>query len=68
MKEKFPFLLIVSGVNSPTYQLAKYLGKILSNITSNTIYNVKKSTEFIKKFTIPKNHILASLDVQSFLH
>lgn len=67
-KENYPLRPIVSNTGSPTYQLSKYLAQSLSNIIGKSQYHVQNSWEFcnfIKRISIPKNHILVSFDVVS---
>ncbi len=66
-KEGNPLRPVVSFINSPTYQTAKFVCNLLSNLSSNQ-YNIKDSFQFyhnIKTHTIPSEHIIISLDVKS---
>jgi hypothetical protein len=66
-KDGNPVRPIVSFVNSPTYELARYLASILSHLSTNK-YNVKDSFEFHRKISnvhIPPNYHLTSLDASS---
>ncbi|XP_071054397.1 uncharacterized protein [Onthophagus taurus] len=47
-KPDVPLRPIVSAINSPTYQLAKHLPKILSPFTGNTESYVRDSTHFVE--------------------
>lgn len=65
-KNPLKFRPIVSCIDSPTYKLAKYINKILTNINDTLTYNIKNSFELINlinNLTIPDNHILISIDV-----
>jgi hypothetical protein len=67
-KENRPLRPIVSSVNSPTYNLSKYLSNILNKIIGQTQYHIINSKNFkyyIKSKTLLENHILISLDVVS---
>ena len=66
-KVSVPFRPIVSFINSPTYNLSKFLSRILSSLLVNR-YSVRNSKEFIdyvQNFTISENEILVSFDVVS---
>ena len=65
--EKLPMRQIVSNVNTPTYQFAKYLAKLLSPL-SQSDYTVNSTKHFIKqvKFDkIPQRYQMMSFDVKS---
>lgn len=67
-KQGTPLRPIVSCIQSPLYELEKYLGEILKNIVGKTEANIKDSWEFIKYIknkSIPDNHSIISLDVIS---
>lgn len=67
-KENIPLRPIVSNIDSPTYNLSKFLSNTISNVLGNSEYHVKDSwqfCEFIKKQIVPNNHIIMSLDVTS---
>ena len=59
---------IVSFINSPTYNLSKFLSRLSSSLSVNR-YSVRNSIEFIVNyvqiFTISENEILVSFDVVS---
>lgn len=63
-----PLRPIVSNIDSPTYNLSKFLANILKNITTKNNHYIKDSFEF-KKFidniSVPTNHKLVSFDVIS---
>lgn len=63
-----PLRPIVSNINAPTYELGKFLSRIIHNSIDQDKYNVLNSytfKEFITKQKIPQNYILISLDVVS---
>jgi hypothetical protein len=65
-KEIFPIRPIVSGIDSPCNQLAKYLVPILNPLVGNTDSYIKNTSEFVEKVkdrVLPSGSILASLDV-----
>ena len=66
-KASVPLRPIVSFINSPTYNLSKFLSRILSSLLVNR-YSVRKSKEFVDyvpNFTISESEILVSFDVVS---
>lgn len=67
-KDGVPLRPIVSFIQSPLYNLSKYLANVLKNIVGNTENSIKNSwefSEFIKHQNVPKNYKLISLDVVS---
>nr|XP_021206294.2 uncharacterized protein LOC110385892 [Bombyx mori] len=59
---------VVSCVNSPSYNLARFLHEILTPVIEKFQYNVKNSFDFVtfsEKVSLPKNYVLISLDVVS---
>ncbi|CAD6207985.1 GSCOCG00010260001-RA-CDS, partial [Cotesia congregata] len=59
---------VVSCVNSPSYNLAKFLHKILSPVIETFQYNIKNSFDFVafsKTVSLPEGYVLISLDVVS---
>ena len=65
--EELPLRPIVSNLNTATYQLARYLAKILSPL-SRSQYTVESSNKFvnvIKQQVIPSSYKLVSFDVKS---
>lgn len=67
-KPNIPLRPIVNNIQSPTYNIAKYLNNILTQITGKTSYHIKNSSnfkDFIKQQTIPGDHVIISLDVES---
>ena len=66
-KANVPLRPILSAINTPTYQLAKFFVPILQQISCND-YTLKDTTNFLerlKAFDIKANHFMASLDVES---
>ena len=62
--DKLPLRSIVSNIGTASYQLAKYLAKLLSSL-SKSEYAVQSSTEFmehIKTETVPRGYHLISFD------
>ena len=69
-KSSVPLRPIVSFVNSPTYNLSKFLSRVLSSLLKNN-YSVRNSREFlecIKNYSVEENECLVSFDVVSLLH
>lgn len=67
-KKETPLRPICSSINSPSYNLCKYLVDILKNLTKNSLYNVKDAIEFksrIYDIKIEKDETLISFDVVS---
>lgn len=74
-KESVPFRIIVSFIGTPTYQLAKYLQKILlqslrdeqeNNTTyKNLVINSFELVEKIRNLKIPSDFVMISMDVVS---
>lgn len=67
-KEDFPLRPICSFINSPSYELCKYVINILKKLTEASEFNVKNSLQFkdrIKGVHIEHNEKLISLDVVS---
>ena len=59
---------IVSFINSPLYNLSKYLCKLLSPLVGNTEFTVKNSYEFVQflnSIVLKKNECMVSFDVVS---
>ena len=62
-----PLPPIISSIGTASYQLAKYLAKLLSRLSTSD-YTVANNTEFInhvKRMNIPKDHSFISFDVKS---
>ena len=66
-KVSVPLRPIVSFINSPTYNLSKFLSRILSSLLVNcySVRNSKEFVDYVKNFTISENEILVSFDVFS---
>lgn len=67
-KANIPLRPIVSSIQSPFYNLSKYLSNCISNITGKNDYYIKDSfsfKEFIDNVSIPNHYKLVSLDVIS---
>lgn len=63
-----PLRPICSSINSPSYNLCRFLVDILKNLTKDSKYNVKDSKDFKTKVNntqIEKDEILVSFDVIS---
>ena len=57
---------IVSFINSPLYNLSKYLSKLLSPLVGRTKFTVKNSYEFadlLKDVNVKSNECMVSFDV-----
>jgi predicted GIY-YIG superfamily endonuclease len=57
---------IVSFINSPLYNISKYLANILSKVNEDSVYDLKNSYECVDKLEnviLPPNYLLISLDV-----
>ncbi|XP_055590862.1 uncharacterized protein LOC129742949 [Uranotaenia lowii] len=66
-KVGLPLRPVVPCMTSPSYELSKYIGRILQ-ASINSKYNVKDSFEFcdfINNVVLPPDHILVSFDVVS---
>ena len=67
-KTNIPLRPIVSSIQSPFYNLSKYLSNCLSKITGKNDYYIKDSftfKQYIDTLQIPPNYKLVSLDVVS---
>ena len=67
-KPGYPIRPIVSFIDSPTYQLAKYLSKILIPITDlsdRKMRNSQHAKEILQGQTVPLNYNLVSFDVKN---
>ena len=65
-KVEVPLRPIVTTIGSPTYNLSKWLGKILSPLAGKTKSNVKNSVHFIqmvREMTFKENDWMVSFDV-----
>ena len=66
-KDNVPLRPIMSAIESPTYELSKYLANILSPLPNNK-YTVKNSAFFVEKIrtmSVDPDEILVSFDVVS---
>ena len=65
--DKLPIRSVISNIGTPTYQLAKYLAKLLSPLTNSeyTVASTKDFIEKIKNVKVPNGHQLISFDVKS---
>ena len=67
-KPTVPLRPIVSFVHSPTYQLSKYLARILSPLVGNSPSHVRNSytfTQFARAESLQEGELLVSFDVVS---
>ena len=66
-KVSVPLRPIVSFINSPTYNLSKFLSRILSRLSVNrySVRNSKEFVDYVKNFTTSENELLVSFDVVS---
>ncbi|XP_037826543.1 uncharacterized protein LOC119614495 [Lucilia sericata] len=67
-KKDMPLRPICSSINSPSYNLSKYIIDILRKLTNDSIYNVRDAREFknrIDNTRIEDDEILVSFDVVS---
>ena len=62
-----PLRPIVSFINLPTYNLSKFLSRILSSLLVNhySVRNSKEFVDYVQNFTISESEILVSFDVLS---
>lgn len=63
-----PLRPVVSCIQSPTYNLEKYLSDILKHVAGQSEYNLKNSWDFVKDIkttVVPTDYIIISLDVVS---
>ena len=68
--DKLPIRSVISNIGAPTYQLAKYLAKLLSPLTNSeyTVTSTKDFIEKIKNVKVPNGHQLISFDVKSLFN
>ena len=70
-KASVPLRLVVSFINSPTYNLSKFLSRILSSLLVNccSVRNFKEFVDYVQNFTISESEILgfSFFDVVSLL-
>ncbi|XP_055589013.1 uncharacterized protein LOC129741318 [Uranotaenia lowii] len=66
-KPELPLRPVVPNITAPSYNLSKFIGKIIQNSIKSS-YNIMNSFEFcdfIGTMTLPEDYILISLDVVS---
>ena len=65
--DDLPLRSIIFNVGTASYQLAKYLAKLLSplNKSSYTVNSTKEFIDMIKKETVPSSYKMISFDVSS---
>ena len=64
-KPDMPLRPIVSAIGSPTYSLAKFVTKIISPLTGQTVAHVLDFRNMILKERIDESEIMVSFDVKS---
>src|SRR6202044_3940579 len=67
-KEGAPLRPIVNTIGSPTYELAKYVARILKPLVGNTDSFIKDSHDFVKLIKnekLERDDLLVSFDVVS---
>ncbi|KAL0269178.1 UNVERIFIED_CONTAM: hypothetical protein PYX00_006990 [Menopon gallinae] len=67
-KTGVPLRPIVSAINSPTHNLAKFLAKKLTPLTGQTKHHIKNSQHFVQaisEINLTDNDLLVSFDVES---
>lgn len=67
-KENYPIRPIVSFIGSPTYQISKYLSKILTpftNLANQKLKNSYQIREILSEMSISSDDVLVSYDVKS---
>ena len=67
-KDNLPIRPIVAFNDSPTYELAKFLSKILMPLTDTAPQKLKNTYQIkdtLKELIVPSNHILVSFDVKA---
>ena len=67
-KEDYPLRPIVSAISSPTYNLSKFVSKMISPLVGKTDSFVKNSRDFaelVKKEKLESDEIMVSFDVKS---
>ena len=64
-----PLHLIIYNIGTASYQLAKYLSKLLSPLSTSeyTVANNKEFINHVKRMNIPKDHSFIAFDVKSLL-
>lgn len=67
-KEGNPIRPIVAFNGSPTYNISKFLSKILtpfSNLAEQKLKNTQEIRQHLQDLTVPGTHIMVSFDVKS---
>ena len=67
-KPNIPLRLIVCTINSPTYEVAKMIAKILTPLTGHTNSYIRDSAHFVeesKEWKLNDYDIIVSFDVNS---
>lgn len=65
-KTNLPIRVITNGINSPSYNMAKYLNEICKKAVPNTKYNIKNSFELVdrlKNIRLDESDIMVSFDI-----
>ena len=68
-KPQVPVRLIVSCINSPTYQLAKYVNTLISPLVGQTpsfVKNTHNFVEFVRSICLQPTKAMVSFDIKSF--
>ena len=65
--DDLPLRPIISNVGTASYQLTKYLAKLLSPLSKSqyTVNSTKEFIDLIKKVTVPSSYKMISFDVSS---
>ena len=63
--QDLPLRLVISNVGTASYQLAKYLAKLLSPLSKSqyTVNSTKEFIDMIKKETVPSSYKMISFDL-----
>lgn len=67
-KNNNPLRPVVSCIKSPTYNLSKFIDRILNKVTNKFKFNVKNSfqvSKLLMGMILPADHMLVSFDAQS---
>ena len=67
-KPSTPLRPIVSCINSPSYELSKYISSIISPLAGQTTHHIKNSRNVVlsmKDFIIDRDEVLVSFDISS---
>lgn len=63
-KDGFPIRPIADFIDSPTYNLAKFLSNLLKTLYGQTVHHISKTQDFVEKLKI-EDGIMISFDVSS---